>query len=48
MRHVAVNEIELAYDVVGTGPPFVLVHGFTGSSVDWADVFDALAERSTV
>jgi pimeloyl-ACP methyl ester carboxylesterase len=48
VRHVAVNGVELAYEVTGTGPPFVLVHGFTGSSLDWADVVDALATRSTV
>lgn len=48
VRHVEVNGVELAYDVVGAGPPFVLVHGFTGSSLDWADVVDALTARSTV
>jgi pimeloyl-ACP methyl ester carboxylesterase len=48
VRHVRVNDVELAYDVVGAGPPFVLVHGFTGSSLDWTDVVDALARQRTV
>jgi len=48
VRHVRVNEVELAYDVVGAGPPFVLMHGFTGSSLDWTDVVDALATQRTV
>ncbi len=38
--------IDLAYQWHGprAGVPFVLVHGFTGSSDDWADHVEALAE----
>jgi pimeloyl-ACP methyl ester carboxylesterase len=32
----------------GEGEPFVLVHGFTGSSLDWTDVVEALAARRRV
>jgi len=33
----------MAWDEVGAGPrPFVLIHGFTGSRDDWADVLDDL------
>jgi 3-oxoadipate enol-lactonase/2-succinyl-6-hydroxy-2,4-cyclohexadiene-1-carboxylate synthase len=48
VRHVVVNEVELAYDVIGEGPPFVLLHGFTGSSLDWTDVVDDLATQRTI
>jgi pimeloyl-ACP methyl ester carboxylesterase len=41
-----VGAIEMAYHEAGGGPhPFVLVHGFTGSSDDFVDVLPALAER---
>jgi pimeloyl-ACP methyl ester carboxylesterase len=43
-----VNGIDLAYDIQGSGPDFVLVHGFTGSSLDWADVIEPLSERHRV
>jgi pimeloyl-ACP methyl ester carboxylesterase len=35
--------IDLAYDSTGDGVPLVLVHGFTGSSLDWSDVVEPLA-----
>ena len=35
--------VDLAYDSTGDGFPLVLVHGFTGSSLDWSDVVEALA-----
>jgi len=43
-RWVSVNGVELAVDDRGTGgTPLVLVHGFTGGRVDFADVIDTLA-----
>jgi proline-specific peptidase len=46
---VAVNGIELHVEEFGTGdPPLVLVHGYTGSSVDWADVAPELASDRRV
>jgi pimeloyl-ACP methyl ester carboxylesterase len=39
------GDIELEWERIGSGDrPFVLVHGFTGSRDDWADVLPALAE----
>ena len=39
------GEIEIEWERTGPGDrPFVLVHGFTGSRDDWADVLPALAE----
>ena len=36
--------VELHYAEQGSGdPPLLLLHGFTGSSIDWADVVDDLA-----
>ena len=50
MERLRVDDgIEIAYQVHGTGDPhLVLVHGFTGSSLDWVDVVDALAQHRTV
>lgn len=43
-RYIDVNGVKLAVDDRGTGGvPLVLVHGFTGGRVDWADVMDDLA-----
>ena len=46
---VHVNDADLAWSERGSGTPtFVLCHGFTGSSHDWALEVDALAERRRV
>ncbi|HVT08278.1 MAG TPA: alpha/beta fold hydrolase [Polyangia bacterium] len=37
---VSVNGLELAYRVQGEGEPLLLLHGFFGSSADWAHLFD--------
>jgi pimeloyl-ACP methyl ester carboxylesterase len=44
---VSVNGVDLAYRVHGEGEPLLLLHGFLGSSADWAHVFDVddLARR---
>jgi len=39
------GDVEIEWERAGSGDrPFVLVHGFTGSRDDWADVLPALAE----
>ena len=44
MRTVVRDGVELRVDELGTGePPLVLVHGFTGSHIDWDPVAPALA-----
>jgi pimeloyl-ACP methyl ester carboxylesterase len=40
--------VELAHATYGEGFPLVLVHGFTGSSLDWADVVEPLARGRRV
>jgi pimeloyl-ACP methyl ester carboxylesterase len=43
-RYIDANGVKLAVDDRGAGGvPLVLVHGFTGSRIDWADVIDDLA-----
>ena len=45
-KRVSVGEIEMSYHDVGASDrPFVLVHGFTGSSDDFVDVLPPLAEH---
>lgn len=45
-KRVHVGTIEMEYEEHGTGePPFVLVHGFTGSRDDWKEHLPHLAER---
>ncbi|AUX20517.1 alpha/beta fold family hydrolase [Sorangium cellulosum] len=42
-RTARLDGIEMHYELHGEGEPLVLLHGFTGTSGDWAHVFD-LAE----
>lgn len=45
-KHVTAGDLQMyAHDTGGTGRPFVLVHGFTGSSDDFVDVLPALAQH---
>ena len=48
MPRVAVNSVYLNVEQVGSGPPLVLLHGFTGSAANWAPHFAAFAQRFTV
>src|SRR3954469_25567651 len=48
MSSVQVGDIEVAYEVQGSGDPFVLVHGSTGSRATWMQQAPTLAERFTV
>ena len=48
MPSVRVGDIEVAYEVQGSGEPFVLVHGSTGSRATWVQQTPLLAERFTV
>jgi len=43
-KRIRAGEIEVGYDELGAGDrPFVLVHGFTGSREDWAEVLAPLS-----
>ena len=43
-KRIQAGELEIGYDEIGTGErPFLLVHGFTGSREDWAEVLEPLS-----
>jgi pimeloyl-ACP methyl ester carboxylesterase len=49
MQHADVNGIKLAFGVLGSGPPLVLIMGYRLSSLAWPlDFIEALAEKFTV
>lgn len=48
MRITVADDVGLAVEVSGTGPPLLLVHGFTGVKEDFADHVPDLARHSTV
>jgi 3-oxoadipate enol-lactonase len=49
MQHADVNGIKIAFGVLGSGPPLVLIMGYRLSSLAWPlDFIEALAERFTV
>ncbi|MET9119128.1 alpha/beta fold hydrolase [Streptomyces longwoodensis] len=45
MRVTSGDGVQIAFDVVGSGPPLVLLHGFIGVGTTWrsAGYVDALA-----
>jgi 2-succinyl-6-hydroxy-2,4-cyclohexadiene-1-carboxylate synthase len=45
---IAVNSIHLNVEQIGSGPPLVLLHGFTGNAANWAPHLDAFSEHFTV
>src|SRR5690606_11870689 len=47
-RHGVRMTLDLHVRVVGSGPPLVLLHGFTGSAAAWGDLSHRLAERFRV
>ena len=42
---VAINGMEMYYEIHGAGEPLVLLHGFTGSGDNWEPFRDALARE---
>ncbi|MFP3907707.1 MAG: alpha/beta fold hydrolase [Acidimicrobiales bacterium] len=42
------DHVDIHYDVGGSGPPIVLVHGITDSSADWGPIDERLAVDHTV
>ena len=48
MRVTVDDGVELAVEVLGDGPPFVMIHGFTGAKEDFADDAPRLAEHHRV
>jgi pimeloyl-ACP methyl ester carboxylesterase len=47
-RRVTLSGGEVAYDVLGYGPPLILVHGTPSRSYIWRNVVPTLADRFTV
>ena len=45
---VVEDDISIAYDEVGLGPPLLLLHGFPQTRAMWAEVASVLAERFRV
>ena len=48
MSSVRVGNIEVAYEVTGSGDPFMLVHGSTGGRGHWLQIAPALAGKFQV
>lgn len=50
-HYVDLGAVRLAYETFGdehAGPPVLLVHGYTGAKLDWADVTEPLSRRRRV
>jgi len=47
-RSVVVRGTRLRYFVGGSGPPLILVHGFSGAASNWADLAPALARTRRI
>ena len=48
MQTTTDDGVEIHYEVAGSGPPVVLVHGITDSGADWAPIDQRLAADHTV
>lgn len=48
MPTISLNGITYFYEQAGTGYPLLMLHGFTGSSANWAQMIPALRERYTL
>jgi pimeloyl-ACP methyl ester carboxylesterase len=40
MATTTINDIEISYQLRGSGEPLVLLHGYFGSNADWVHLFD--------
>jgi 2-succinyl-6-hydroxy-2,4-cyclohexadiene-1-carboxylate synthase len=48
MTSIEVNGVRLACDVEGSGPPLLMLHGFTGSAGTWSELLPTVRERHRV
>jgi 2-succinyl-6-hydroxy-2,4-cyclohexadiene-1-carboxylate synthase len=48
MPKIRVDDVHYYYRRRGIGPPLVLLHGFSGSSISWATLTDTLAKRMDI
>ena len=45
---ISVDGCEISYDITGSGPPVVLIHGLGASRVIWSRLRDHLSPSFTV
>jgi pimeloyl-ACP methyl ester carboxylesterase len=48
LQHVSIHGHDMAYQMEGSGPALLLLHGIAGSSRTWRDVIPGLTDRFTV
>lgn len=48
MPHLFINGLTYYFEMQGTGPPLLLLHGFSGSSQNWQQLQPQLAEKFRV
>ena len=48
IQHVSIHGHDMAYQMTGSGPALLLLHGIAGSSRTWRDVIPQLTDRFTV
>ena len=48
MDVIEVGGLKIAFELQGTGPPLVLLHGFVGNSREWRKSIDTLSDEYTV
>ena len=47
-QRISIGEIEVAFDILGSGPPLLLLHGFPQTRAMWRPIATHLASRYTV
>src|SRR5215468_8516825 len=47
-RFADVDGVRIHYQEKGSGPPLVLIHGYTASTFEWKDVFEPLSQQFRV
>ena len=48
MAEMRLNDVTIAYDIIGAGPPVLLLHGFPQTRALWARVAPRISDRFTV
>ena len=48
MAEMRLNDVTIAYDIIGAGPPVLLLHGFPQTRALWARVVPRISDRFTV
>jgi len=48
LSYFEINGLDYFYQVQGSGPPLLLLHGFAGSSANWLDTLNPFSDRFQV